>query len=77
MHERDDAGEVAVAGAFAVTVDGALHMHGAGVQRGQGVGHAHAAVVVGVDAQAAVQPAEGGAGDGGDFGGQAAAVGIA
>jgi hypothetical protein len=46
----DDGGEVAVAGAFAVAVDGALDLGGAG-EGGQGVGHAQADVVVGVDAQ--------------------------
>ena len=44
-------GEVAVAGAFAVAVDRALHLHRAGAHGGQRVGHAEAAVVVRVDAE--------------------------
>ena len=50
--QRDDAGQIAVAGAFAVAVDGALHLGGAGFDAGQGVGHAQAAIVVRVDADA-------------------------
>jgi hypothetical protein len=77
MDQRDDAGEVAIAGAFAVTIDRALCVHGPGIERGEGVGHAHAAVVVGVDADAAIQFADGKFGDGGDFTRQTTAVGVA
>ena len=45
----DDRGQVRVAAALAVAVDGALHLAGAGTNRGEGVGHAAARVVVGVD----------------------------
>jgi hypothetical protein len=47
----NDAGQVAIAGAFAVTVDGALHVRRAGFKRRQRVGHAQADVVVRVDAR--------------------------
>ena len=42
--------EVAVPNALAVSVDGALHLHRAGVHGGERIGHADAAVVVRVDA---------------------------
>ena len=76
-HAGDDAGQIAIAGAFAVAVDGALHVDGAGFQGGQRVRDPQAAVVVGVDADPAIQFADGGPGDGGDLVRQAAAVGIA
>lgn len=74
----DDGGEVAVAGAFAVAVDGALDLLCAGADGGECVGDTEAAVVVGVDA-------EGGGGETGadfaddffDFVWEAAAVGFA
>jgi len=50
LQSRDDDGEVGVAAAFAVPVDGALHLQGAGAHGGQGVDHAGSGVVVGVDA---------------------------
>ena len=65
--QRDDAGQIAIAGAFAVTVDGALHMNRAGFERRQGVGHAEADVVVRVDADFAVQFADGDLRDGARF----------
>ena len=46
----DDGGEVAVAGAFAVPVDRALHLRGAAEHTGEAVGHAASGVVVRVDA---------------------------
>ena len=48
----DHAGQVAVAGALAVTVDGALHMRRARLDRGQRVGHPQPDVVMRVDAEA-------------------------
>ena len=51
---RDDRGEVAVAGALAVAVDGALHLDGAAADAGERVGHAGAGVVVEVDGDADV-----------------------
>ena len=56
--QRNDAGQIAIAGALAVAVDGALHLHRAGFERGQRVRHAEADVVVRVDADLAVQFAE-------------------
>ena len=51
LQTGDDGGEVAVAGAFAVTVDRPLHLHRSGADGGQRVGHAQAAIVVRVDAE--------------------------
>ena len=51
-HVGDHAGEVAVAGAFAVAVDRALDVRRAGLDRRQRVRHPQADVVVRVDAQA-------------------------
>jgi len=51
LQVRDDGEQVGVAGAFAVAVDGALDVHGAGVHRGDGVGDRAARVVVAVDAE--------------------------
>ena len=55
MQQRDDAGQIAVAGALAVAVDGALHLRRAGLDARQAVGHAQAAIVMRVDADARVQ----------------------
>ena len=43
---HDDFLQRRIAGAFADAVDGGFHLPGAGLDRGQGVGHAHAQVVV-------------------------------
>ena len=73
----DDAGEVGVAAALAVAVHAALHVGHAGFDGGQGVGDGEIAIVVGVDADDAIETAA-------DFGdhfdqarGDGAAVGIA
>ena len=58
-NDRDDAGEIAIAGAFAVAVDRALHVRGAGFEPGERIGHAEADVVVRVDADARGQLASG------------------
>ena len=47
---RHDRREVAVAHALAVAIDRPLHLHRAGTHRGKRIGHAHAAVIVRVDA---------------------------
>ena len=47
---RDDAGEIAIARPLAVAIDCALHLGSARLNGGQGVGHAQADVVVGVNA---------------------------
>ena len=72
-----DGDQVGVARPLAVAVERALHLHGAGLDRGQRAGHRAAGVVVAVDAQA-------GAGGGvhlgdevGDDVGQVPAVGVA
>ncbi len=57
--QRNDAGQIAIAGALAVAVDGALHVHRAGFERGQGVRHAKADVVMRVNADRAIQFAQG------------------
>ena len=49
-----DAGQIAIAGAFAVAIDRALHMHRADFERGQRVGDAEADVVMRVDADFAI-----------------------
>ena len=51
----DDRDEVAVAGAFAVAVDRALHLSGSASHSSQGVGHAAACVVVEVHADRSVK----------------------
>ncbi len=50
----DERAQVGVAAAFAVAVDGALHLDAAGAHRRDRVGHGAFAVVVGVDAQRVV-----------------------
>ena len=54
MQVRDDGGEVAVAGALAQAVQGALHVAGAGQHGGHRVGDGAAGVVVAVDADGGV-----------------------
>ena len=54
LEDGDDGGEVAVSGAFAVAVDGALDLGGAGFDGGDGVGDGEFAIVVGVDAEGSV-----------------------
>jgi hypothetical protein len=46
----DNGEQFGIAGALAVTVDGALDVHDAGVYCGQGVGDGTSGIVVGVDA---------------------------
>ena len=53
----DDADEVGVAAALAVAVDRALHLRRPGLDRGQGIGHRQARVIVGVDAHRGAQAA--------------------
>ena len=78
LQTGDERGEVAVARAFAVAVDRALHLHRPGAHGGQRVGDAEAAVVVRVDAQrGGGKVGRRGAEDRFDLVGQAAAVGIA
>jgi hypothetical protein len=48
---RDDGAQVGVAAALAEAVHGALHLHGAGLDARQRVGHAEPGVVVTVDAE--------------------------
>ena len=52
-HIGNDAGQIAIAGAFAVTIDRALHMGGARFEAGQGIGDSEADVIVGVNAESA------------------------
>ena len=73
----DDGDEVGVAGALAVAVDAALHVRGAGRDRGERVGNGTAAVVVGVDADAGAGGLDHVEHDVGDPVGQHAAVGVA
>ena len=77
LERGHDAGEVAVPGALAVAVDGALDVGRAGLQGGDGVGDAKAAVVVGVDPDPGVQLAVGEGGDPRDLARHRAAVGLA
>ena len=65
--QGDDAGQVAIARAFTVTVDGSLNVGRAGFQSRQSVGDAESDVVVRVNADLAIQFAACGLGDGGDF----------
>ena len=51
----DDGGQIGVAAALAVAVHAALHVGGAGFDGGQGVGHGEVGIVVGVDADDAVE----------------------
>ena len=51
----DDGAEVGVAAALAVSVDAALHVRGAGFHRSQCIGHCHVGIVVGMDAQDAIE----------------------
>ena len=53
----DDASQIGVAAALAVAVHAALHVRGAGFHRGQGVGDRQSLIVVGVDADDAVEAA--------------------
>ena len=73
----DDGDEVGVAGALAVPVDRALHVRGAGVDGGQGVGDRAAGVVVAVDADPHLGVLAHVVHDVGDPAGQHAAVGVA
>ena len=74
----DDAGKVGVAAALAVAVHAALHVGGAGLDRGQGIGRRRRSpVVVGVDADDAIEAAPHLADDLDQAAGQRAAVGIA
>jgi len=50
LQDGQNGGEVTVAGSFPVAVQGALDLEGAFFHRGDGVGHAEATVVMGVDA---------------------------
>ena len=72
-HRRD----VAVAGPLAVAVDRALHVRGAGLDRGERVGDAEADVVVRVDADARAQRLARQARDRRDSRRQRSAVGVA
>ena len=47
--------QVGVAAALAVAVHAALHVRGARLDGGDGVGHGHVGIVVGVDADHAVE----------------------
>ena len=47
--------EITIPHAFAVAVDGALHLVGTGAHGGQGIGDADAAIIVGVDAHGLAQ----------------------
>jgi hypothetical protein len=51
LEDRDDRDEVRVAAALAEAVDGALHLHAAGLDARDGVGDRELAVVVAVDAE--------------------------
>ena len=51
----DDRCQVGIAAALAIAVHAALHVGGAGLHGGQGVGHGHVGIVVGVDADHAVE----------------------
>ena len=73
----DDAGEVGVAAALAVAVHAALDMGGAGFDGGQGVGDGEIAIVVGVDADDAIETAADFGDDFDEARGDGAAVGIA
>ena len=73
----DDGAEIGVAAALAVSVDAALHVRGAGFHGGQRVGHRHVGIVVGVDAQDAVEALAHFGEDLDQAAGERAAVGIA
>ena len=73
----NDADQIAIAGAFAVAIDRALHLRCADVHRGDGIGDAEAAIVVRVNADARGQFGFGNCGDAADLRRQTTAVGIA
>jgi hypothetical protein len=66
LQVADEADEVGVAGALAVAVQRALHVRGAGLDRGDRVRDRAAGVVVAVDAQPRTRGAAHGADDVGD-----------
>ena len=73
----DDRHQVAVAGALAVAVDGALHVSGPGPHPGEGVGHTAAGVVVQVHPHGGAQPVDDLGHDGVHLVRQRPAVGVA
>ena len=79
LQRGQDRGQVGVAAALAVAVDGALHQRRARFDRGERVGDRAAGVVVGVDADPGpvAERLDHGRGRLGDEGRQAAAVGVA
>ena len=78
QHETgDDGGHVAVAGAFAVAVDGSLHLHRARFDGRQRVGDADARIVVRVNADGALHLLHDVGGDAAHFAGHRTAVRVA
>ena len=73
----DDAGQVGVAAALAIAVHAALYVGGAGFDGGQGVGDGEIAIVVGVDADDAIEAAADFGDDFDETRGDRAAVGVA
>ena len=75
---RDDCGEVAITGALADAVDGALDMRSARFKRSEGVGETEAGVIVRMDTDGRLlERSDRGAGGRSDFSGQGATVGVA
>ena len=72
-----DGGEIAVAHALAVAVDGPLDLHRSGAHRRQGVCDGHSRVVVRVDSHGFADPGDHVAGDPFHLVGHGAAVGVA
>ena len=73
----NDGHQVAVAAAFAVPVDGALHLPGPGFDGGQCIGDAQFGIVVGVDAERGLADLAHFFENGFDLPGQGSAVGVA
>src|SRR5687768_7582716 len=73
----DDTGEVAIAGALTVAIDGALNVGRADIDRRDGVGDSETAVIVRVNAEARLQSPSCGGGDAPDLTWEATTIGVA
>ena len=73
----DDRDQIGVAAALAIAVHAALHVRAAGFDGGDGIGHRHIAIVVGMDADDAVEALADFRDDFHDAMRQVAAVGVA
>ena len=76
MKQRDDAGQIAISGAFPIAVDRPLYLCSAPSQSRQGIGDSQSAIVVRVNTDGSSQLG-GRPGDALDFARQCAAVGVA